>query len=192
MLRWWAVCRGICQVRLLLTMAGAKLKPVVISSGKPTPWWQQSTVVALVVSAVAALGLGIWLYASGANTSTAAASHSGAEASPDAVQTTLAAGKPTVVEFGANNCVSCREMKPVLNALTQDTRIAVADVDILKERGYISRYQIRLMPTQVFYNAKGEETGRHMGKISGEEILARLGLPALDSPPVASTPKAAL
>ena len=104
-------------------------------------------------------------------------------ASSDAVARILATGKPTIIEFGANNCVSCREMKPVLHALAQDNRIAVADIDILKERDYISRYQIRLMPTQVFYDARGKEIGRHMGKISGEEVLSRLGV---------SLPRAAL
>ena len=83
-------------------------------------------------------------------------------------------------------------MKPILQALAQDPRIAVADVDILKERAYISKYQIRLMPTQVFYNAQGVKTGRHMGKISAEDILAQLGLAqgGADSSPV--TQKAAL
>lgn len=97
---------------------------------------------------------------------------------PDAVQKVLSSRKPTVVEFGANSCASCREMKPILHALAQDPRIAVADVDIIKEREYISRYQIRLMPTQVFYDATGRESSRHMGTISGEEILERLGLAA--------------
>ncbi|MCI4431056.1 MAG: hypothetical protein JHC40_18030 [Burkholderiales bacterium] len=32
----------------------------------------------------------------------------------------LSMGKPTVVEFGSNNCTGCREMKPVLHALAQD------------------------------------------------------------------------
>lgn len=102
-----------------------------------------------------------------------------ASASIDPVVLALAAGKPAVIEFGANACVSCREMKPVLAALAQShgDRITVTDVDILKERDYISRYQIRLMPTQVFFDAQGRETGRNMGKISAEDILARLGVP---------------
>jgi thioredoxin 1 len=173
-------------------MADNKAKPVVFSNGKPTPWWQQPSGIALIVSAAAALGLGVWIYGADASTTTVAEISSEADASPDAVQTTLRAGKPTIVEFGANNCASCRDMKPVLHALAQDPRIAVADVDILKERGYIGRYQIRLMPTQVFYNAKGEETGRHMGKISGEEILARLGLASSNAATGDALPKAAL
>lgn len=96
----------------------------------------------------------------------------------DAVQQALRAGKPTVAEFGANACASCREMKPVLEALrrTHGQRIAVVEVDLIARRqmGYIQRYRIQLMPTQVFFDAEGRETGRHMGTISGAEILARL------------------
>ena len=97
----------------------------------------------------------------------------------DPVALALASGKPTVVEFGANACVTCREMRPVLTELAKShgDRITVADVDILKQRDYISRYQIRLMPTQVFFDAQGRETGRNMGKISAEDILARLSVP---------------
>ena len=96
----------------------------------------------------------------------------------DAVQQALRAGKPTVAEFGANACASCREMKPVLEALRRDhgKRIAVVEVDLIAQRhlGYIQRYRIQLMPTQVFFDAQGRETSRHMGTISGAQILARL------------------
>ena len=96
----------------------------------------------------------------------------------DVVQVALQAGKPTVAEFGANACASCREMKPVLEALRREhgDRIAVVEVDLIAQRAgdYIQRYGIQLMPTQVFFDASGRETGRHMGTISGAEILARL------------------
>jgi thioredoxin 1 len=96
----------------------------------------------------------------------------------DAVQQALRTGKPTVAEFGANACAGCREMKPVLETLRREhgARIAVVDVDLIKQKeaGYVQRYRIQLMPTQVFFDAQGRETGRHMGPISAEEILARL------------------
>ena len=109
----------------------------------------------------------------------AAAAGAGASAD-DAVQQALQRGKPTVVEFGANNCSSCREMKPVLGQLAREhgDRISVIDIDLLKTTGYLSRYKIQLMPTQVFFDAQGRETGRHMGKIDAGEILARLGVAA--------------
>jgi len=103
----------------------------------------------------------------------------------DQVQPALRLGKPAVVEFGANACASCREMKPVLEALQREhgERISVLDIDILKTRGYIARYRIQLMPTQVFFDAQGREIGRNMGKISAGEILAQLGVSTTERTP---------
>ena len=107
---------------------------------------------------------------------------------PDRVRKALMAGKPTVAEFGANACVQCREMKIVLDALrqTHGERIAIVNIDLIahKEADYIRRYGIQLMPTQVFFDAQGREVSRHMGKISGEEIVARLQVaPQSGGPP---------
>ena len=106
-------------------------------------------------------------------------------AEADEVQQALRLGKPAVVEFGANACASCREMKPILEALQREhgERISVLNIDILKARGYISRYKIQLMPTQVFFDAQGREIGRNMGKVSAGEILARLGISSLERTP---------
>lgn len=93
-------------------------------------------------------------------------------------QLALPPGKPAVVEFGANACIACREMKPILAGLaaSHGDRITVLDVDVLKERQYLKSYQIRLMPTQVFFDAQGREVGRNIGKMSREDILKRLGM----------------
>lgn len=88
----------------------------------------------------------------------------------------LRTGKPTVVEFGANACISCREMKVVLGRLRQahGDRYAVVEIDLLKQREIGERHRVQLMPTQVFFDARGRETGRHMGKLDLEEVVARL------------------
>ena len=123
---------------------------------------------------VFALAMG-FIAATGCAPETATTSTS---AAGDAVQQALSVGKPVVVEFGANACAACREMKPILEALRREhgDRISVVDVDLIaqKHMGYLQRYRIQLMPTQVFFDAQGRETSRHMGKISDEEILARL------------------
>jgi thioredoxin 1 len=73
-------------------------------------------------------------------------------------------------------------MKIVLDALRRENgeRFSVVNVDLLahREADYIRRYRIQLMPTQVFFDVQGHELSRHMGMISGEEILARLQVPA--------------
>jgi len=68
------------------------------------------------VVAVAVLGLAV---AAGATSyllvdrATARAADAGRLDGIDEVQETLRLGKPTVVEFGANACATCRDMKPV-------------------------------------------------------------------------------
>ncbi len=106
-------------------------------------------------------------------------------AEADEVQQALRLGKPAIVEFGGSACASCREMQPVLEALQREhgEHISVLNIDILKTRGYISRYKIQLMPTQVFFDAKGREIGRNLGKVSAGEILARLGVSSLERTP---------
>jgi thioredoxin 1 len=121
-----------------------------------------------------ALAIGVFAYRGGQR---AAAPLASAPVHADIVQAALAVGKPVVAEFGSINCVSCREMKPILAELqrTHGATLTVVDIDVLKERQYLARYRIQLMPTQVFFDAQGREIGRHMGKISGDEILEHLG-----------------
>lgn len=136
---------------------------------------------AAVVAALAGAAAYTWLPATAptaaAGVVVAVAATDAPRPGEDAVQAALARGKPVVAEFGSVSCVSCREMKPILAELQRShgERLTVVDIDVLKERQYLARYRIQLMPTQVFFDAQGREIGRHMGKISGDEILARLG-----------------
>lgn len=52
-------------------------------------------------------------------------------------------------------------------------RITVGDLNILKERHLICQYKIRHMPTLLFFDALGTETGRTMGNTSAVGILTR-------------------
>jgi thioredoxin 1 len=147
----------------------------------------KSSTLAWIAGGMLALGAGSGLAL--LNLSTPAAQQAGPPAAgsqrvdpTDRVHQALRAGKPTVAEFGANSCAQCREMKTVLDALrqTHGGRLAIVNVDLIahKEADYIRRYGIQLMPTQIFYDAQGRESSRHVGRISGEEILARLQVPA--------------
>lgn len=96
----------------------------------------------------------------------------------DAVQQTLAQGKPTVVEFGSDSCASCKKMTQTLQQLqhSHGNDVGIVNINIIKQPEYTRRYGIMLIPTQVFYNAQGEEIERHMGILSAEEILDILGV----------------
>lgn len=96
------------------------------------------------------------------------------------VQNATASGLPTVAEFGAATCASCREMKVVLDgvALRTQGRAHVLVIDISKDWDVAQMFRIQLMPTQVFFGPDGREIGRHMGKLSEAEVIARLGVSA--------------
>lgn len=94
------------------------------------------------------------------------------------VANATASGLPTIAEFGAKTCASCREMEGILGNVARKTagKAHVLTIDIGMDVEAAQVFQIRLMPTQVFFDAQGREIGRHMGKLSEAEVIARLGL----------------
>ena len=90
------------------------------------------------------------------------------------IRQALASGRPTLVDFGASFCIPCKRMKPILDSLRTEYsgRANVLFVDIKQERDIPEKYRIQIMPTQVFYDAKGKEVKRHLGFMDKAEILA--------------------
>jgi thioredoxin 1 len=90
------------------------------------------------------------------------------------IRQALASGRPTLIDFGAAFCIPCKRMKPILDSLKTEYagRANVIFVDIKQERDIASRYRIMIMPTQVFYDAKGKEVKRHMGFMDKPEIIS--------------------
>jgi len=74
-------------------------------------------------------------------------------------------GKPTILAFGMSHCYSCLAMSKVFaEVLDVYPEYQIYSIDSQKER-LVSRdiYKLKEMPTQVFFNAKGEEVFRHTG-----------------------------
>lgn len=64
---------------------------------------------------------------------------------------------PVIIDFGADSCIPCREMAPVLvsvNAAYQGKAI-VKFVDVWQNPGAASGFPVQVIPTQVFINADG-------------------------------------
>jgi len=90
-------------------------------------------------------------------------------------------GKVTMVEFGATGCVPCDMMQPILDKLRKDfpEKLNVVFVHVREEQILASRYGIRSIPVQVFYDAKGKEAFRHVGFFAQTEVnkqLAKMGV----------------
>jgi len=90
------------------------------------------------------------------------------------IRKALTSGRPTLVDFGAGFCIPCKRMKPILDSLRTEYngRANVIFVDIKEERDMPDKYRIQIMPTQVFFDAKGNEVKRHMGFMDKPEIIA--------------------
>ncbi len=82
-------------------------------------------------------------------------------------------GIPTLIDLGATQCVPCIKMAPILEELRNEYRgrLEVIFIDVWQDRAAGQKYGIRLIPTQIFYNARGEEVGRHEGFMGKEDIL---------------------
>jgi thioredoxin 1 len=94
--------------------------------------------------------------------------------------TATAGGLPRLVDLGADTCIPCKMMAPILDDLKQEYsgKMEVVFIDVWKKREEAGRYGIQLIPTQIFYGADGKELYRHQGFIGKEDILAtwkRLG-----------------
>jgi len=90
------------------------------------------------------------------------------------IRQALASGRPTLVDFGASFCIPCKKMKPILDSLKKEYngRANVIFVDMKVERDMSGKYRIQIMPTQVFFDAKGKEVKRHLGFMDKPDIQA--------------------
>ena len=87
---------------------------------------------------------------------------------------------PRLLDLGADKCIPCKMMAPILEELRKNFagRLEVEFIDVWKREEEAQRYGVKMIPTQIFYAADGRELQRHMGFISKDEILAtwkRLG-----------------
>jgi thioredoxin 1 len=82
-------------------------------------------------------------------------------------------GVPTLVDLGADRCLPCRQIKPILEELQQEYkgRFNVVIYDVLKDSAPAYKYGIYTIPTQIFLDEAGNELYRHIGYWSKREIL---------------------
>jgi thioredoxin 1 len=93
-----------------------------------------------------------------------------------------ALGVPRLVDLGADKCIPCKMMAPILEQLKKDfsERLQVDFIDVWKNPGEAPKYGIQIIPTQIFFGPDGKELFRHEGFFSRDDILAKwkeLGFP---------------
>lgn len=89
--------------------------------------------------------------------------------------TETAVNLPRLLDLGADKCIPCKMMAPILEELKTRYRgkLRVDFIDVWKNPGEAEKSGIRVIPTQIFYDASGKELYRHEGFFSKEDILAK-------------------
>jgi thioredoxin 1 len=90
-------------------------------------------------------------------------------------QTPSDAVKVTFVEIGSVNCIPCKAMQPIMKAVEEEykgqVKIVFHDVWTPKGKADSMKYNIRVIPTQVFLDKNGKEYFRHEGYFPKADVV---------------------
>ncbi len=96
--------------------------------------------------------------------------------SSDPPEQVIGTGLPVMIDIGAETCIPCKLMAPILEELKNELqgKVIIQFINLNKYPEQAEVYKINMMPTQIFYSASGEELFRHEGFYSREDILKKL------------------
>lgn len=161
---------------------------------KRTALWIKILVPVLIVAVVA--GIYIMKNSQTANTTDYGTSAFDLNATEDFdLEEVLSYGLPVMIDFGADSCIPCKQMAPILEELNEELRekAIVKFVDVWKNADAAQNVPLRVIPTQFFFDKDGnpyvpdtdnsafllyadEETNEHIftaheGGLEKDEIL---------------------
>ncbi|MDX2200050.1 MAG: thioredoxin family protein [Phycisphaerae bacterium] len=89
---------------------------------------------------------------------------------------TQATGMPRMIDLGADKCIPCKAMAPILVELTREYagRATIEFIDVWKNQQAGEPYGVRIIPTQIFFDREGKEVWRHEGFLPKADIVAKL------------------
>jgi thioredoxin 1 len=88
---------------------------------------------------------------------------------------------PKLLDFGRGICIPCKAMAPVLKELSEEykDRVIIKIIEIDQEAKLTRANQIRLIPTQIFFDGQNKEVLRHegfMGKDDIKKVFQKMGV----------------
>jgi len=94
----------------------------------------------------------------------------------DELKQALTSGKPVLVDFGANSCLPCRELRPVLKEIAAEhsEKAEILVIDVYKYQNLAREHKVLMLPTLIFFDSKGKETFRNVGLMEKEKIVGKL------------------
>jgi len=90
-------------------------------------------------------------------------------------------GMATMVDLGANECIPCKMMVPVMEKVEKkyQGKAAIIFIDVWKNKEPAKRFGVRAIPTQIFFDKEGKEVYRHegfMGEAEVDRIFNKMGV----------------
>lgn len=97
-------------------------------------------------------------------------------ATPTVIDQALASGKPVVIDLGARTCIPCKKMAPILESLATEYRgrASVLFIDVHQDKPAARRFKVQMIPTQIFFDARGKEVKRNIGFMDKADIVKNL------------------
>jgi thioredoxin 1 len=91
-------------------------------------------------------------------------------------QHAMKSGKPVLVDFGANSCMPCRQLRPILKEIEKEygEKAKILVVDVYKYQDLARQYRVQLIPTLIFFDKTGKEMYRHVGAWDKDSIVGKL------------------
>lgn len=87
------------------------------------------------------------------------------------IQSAIGKGKPHFVELGSDSCQSCQIMGRELFKIKRKSPAFNIDfINVKRERKAAYEFKIRMIPTQIIFDASGNEVYRHIGLLSSKEL----------------------
>ncbi len=131
--------------------------------------------LAVVAAVVVAAGAVLLLKNRPPAAVTAAATSESATSAGETEAPAAPAALPRMLELGADKCIPCKMMAPILAELRQEYagQLQVDFIDVWKNESAGEDYGVRVIPLQIFFGADGRELFRHEGFFAKEDILAK-------------------
>ena len=97
-------------------------------------------------------------------------------------------GTVTMVDLGAKKCIPCKMMAPIMAKMEKayEGKAQIVFIDVWENRDQAPRFNIRSIPTQIFFNEKGEEVYRHEGFLKENAIIEQLTKMGVEKPDLES------
>ncbi len=91
-------------------------------------------------------------------------------------------GMITLIDLGADKCIPCKMMAPIMAKMEKQYKgkAAIVFIDVWKHNEQARRFGIRAIPTQIFFDQNGKEVFRHIGFMGEKAIVNQLKKMGID------------